>query len=178
MNDDMQPDVAPTEQRAVTEQEAQMAVDNLRSEQNLAIGAIAGALAAIAGAGVWAAITVITEHQIGWMAVGIGLLVGIAMRFTGKGIDPVFGFIGAALSLVGCILGNIFTVTYFIALNEGIPFLDILGQLNPAVTIELMTATFQVMDLLFYGLAVYFGYRYAFRQVTEEDFNRALGRAL
>ena len=32
--------------------------------------------------------------------------------------------------------------------------------------------------VLFYGLAVYFGYRYAFRQLTADDFNRALGRAM
>ncbi len=34
------------------------------------------------------------------------------------------------------------------------------------------------MDLLFYGLAIYFGYRYSFRQLAAADFNRALGRAM
>jgi hypothetical protein len=34
------------------------------------------------------------------------------------------------------------------------------------------------MDLLFYGLAVYFGYKYAFRQITEQDLNRALGKSM
>ena len=60
----------------------------------------------------------------------------------------------------------------------GVPIADVLSGLDLESAIELMSATFQVMDLLFYGLAVYFGYRYAFRQLTADDFNRALGRAM
>ena len=104
MNETIGPDVEPAEQPAeqpaVSDQEAQMALDNLRSEQNLPVGAIAGALAAVGGAGIWALVTVMTEYQIGWMAIGIGFLVGISMRFSGKGIDPVFG-IGADFHIAG-----------------------------------------------------------------------------
>jgi len=32
------------------------------------------------------------------------------------------------------------------------------------------------MDLLFYGLAVYEGYRFSFRQVTDAEIGRAVGR--
>jgi len=33
------------------------------------------------------------------------------------------------------------------------------------------------MDIIFYAIAVYFGYKYAFRTITEEDLTRALGRS-
>jgi hypothetical protein len=34
---------------------------------------------------------------------------------------------------------------------------------------DLMKATFSPIDLLFYGIAVYEGYRFSFRQVTPEE---------
>jgi hypothetical protein len=178
MNEETRPDTQSPEEPVISDQQMQLAMNTLRSEQNLLAGALAGFAAALLGAGIWAVVTILTEYQIGWMAVGIGLMVGFSVRFAGKGIDPTFGVAGAALSLIGCVIGNVLTITYFIAASEGVPFLEILVQLNMGITFELLTSTFEVMDVLFYGLAVYFGYKYAFRQVTDEDFNRALGRAI
>jgi hypothetical protein len=96
----------------------------------------------------------------------------------GKGIDQVFGVVGAVMALVGCVLGNIFTIAWYISAQTGSSLLSVLSQLDPALIVDLITETFQIMDVLFYGLAVYFGYKYAFRQLTMEDFNRALGRTM
>ncbi len=163
---------------ALTEDEARRAMEFFREEQNLAMGTLYGLIAAFAGAAIWAGVTIATEYQIGWMAVGIGFLVGIAVRAGGKGIDQVFGFVGAVLSLVGCLLGNLFTVAWFMSQEFGVPIGDVLSGLDPESALELIASTFQVMDLLFYGLAIYFGYRYSFRQLAAGDFNRALGRAM
>ncbi len=163
---------------ALTEEEAQRAMEFFRQEQNLVMGVIYGLFAAVAGAAAWAGVTIATEYQIGWMAVAIGFLVGIAVRAGGKGIDQVYGAVGAVLSLVGCALGNLFTVAWFVSQNSGVPVSEVLSSLDFDLAIEYLSATFQVMDLLFYGLAVYFGYRYAFRQLGVDDFNRALGRVM
>jgi len=192
MSDDLTPDAIPKQPEKeqpkldeagqqefqITEQEAIRAMEVFRDEQNLLVGSLAGLVAAVVGAAVWAGVTVVTEYQIGWMAVGVGFLVGIAMRITGKGIDQIFGIVGAIMSLVGCALGNLFTIAYFMASSLDLAMMDILSQMTIADVIGLLTETFQVMDILFYGLAVYFGYRYAFRQLTMDDFNRALGRAM
>lgn len=37
---------------------------------------------------------------------------------------------------------------------------------------RILTATFQVMDLLFYAIAVYEGYRFSFRRIPEEETRR------
>jgi hypothetical protein len=173
-----QPEVAPVEEPMISEQQAQMAFETFQSEQNLVMAAIGGFVASVAGAGIWAAITVATEYQIGFMAIGVGLLVGFAVRHTGKGMQQSFGIVAALMSLVGCVLGNVLTISYFVALNEGLAFMDVVSQLNVALTIDLLTATFDPMDVLFYALAGYFGYKYAFRQITEDDLNRALGKAI
>jgi len=192
MSDDLTPDSIPKppepqEQKAedqvqpefqISEQDAERALDVFRQEQNLVVGGMAGLIAAVAGAAVWAGVTVVTEYQIGWMAVGLGFLVGIAIRTMGRGIDQVFGVVGAVMALVGCVLGNVFTIAWYISAQTGSSLISVLTQLDMELVIDLITETFQVMDILFYGLALYFGYKYAFRQLTLDDFNRALGRAI
>jgi len=169
-------EAAETQETVLNDQQTAMLMQTLHEEQNLLMGSLSGLFAAIVGAGVWAAVTVATEYQIGWMAVGIGFLVGYAMRFAGKGIAPVFGAVSAVLSLFGCAVGNLLTFTWLIASTEGLPFMEIASQLNPAIVIEILTSTFEAMDILFYGLAAYFGYKTAFRQVTQADLDRALGK--
>ena len=170
------PEATP-EEPVLNEQQAAMLMQSFAEEQNLLMGTITGLLAALAGAGIWAGVTVATEYQIGWMAVGIGFLVGLAMRYGGKGITPAFGTVAAVLSLFGCIVGNVLTYTWFIADMEGLAFMDVASQLNPAVIVGLLTSTFAAVDVLFYGLAVYFGYKTAFRQVTQADLDRVTGKS-
>ena len=144
-------------------------MDRLRLEQNLPIGLLAGFGAAIVGAIAWAAITVATEYQIGYMALAIGLLVGFVIKFTGKGIDQIFGISGAVLALIGCLLGNFLSVIGFLSIAAGLDYFDTLALIELNMIPDLMMDTFSPMDLLFYGIAVYEGYRFSFRNVSEED---------
>lgn len=146
----------------------------LRSEQNLLAGAVAGLAASLAGAAAWAGVTVATGYQIGFMAIGIGLLVGWAVRAAGKGLTSVFGVVGAALALLGCALGNLLAVTAIVAGNDGVALLDALPQLTPSLAAELMVASFSPMDVVFYGIALWEGYRLAFRQVSAAEAERML----
>ena len=163
-------------QQAETSQQQQVdparlrgAVERLRSEQNFPLGILAGFTGAVVGAIVWATVTVMTGYQIGWMAVGVGFLVGFLVRAAGKGLDPIFGVTGAVLALFGCALGNLLAVCGMISLQESISIFQILSRLNFSAVKELMAATFSPIDLLFYGIAVYEGYKLSFRQVSEEE---------
>lgn len=113
------------------------------------------------GAGIWAAVTVATERQIGWMAVGVGVLVGFAVRYAGRGSSPAFGLVGAGFALFGCVLGNLFSVVGFISIQESVPYFDMLGRVDPATAAELIRVTFSPMDLLFYAIAIYEGYKFS-----------------
>jgi hypothetical protein len=150
-----------------------LTLEALRSEQNLAMGVFAGFIAAIAGAAVWGMVTAYTEYQIGYMAIGVGFLVGFAVRVAGKGIDPSFGVVSAVLALLGCVLGNLWTMTYFLAAKQGVPFVKAVTQLNPDIAVNIMVSTFSYMDVVFYGLALYFGYKYGFRRITEDELKQS-----
>jgi len=127
---------------------------------NLPLAVLAGLVASFVGAGLWAAITVATGYQIGFMAIGVGFLVGIAVKMAGQGEGVLFGLIGASFALFGCLLGNFFTVISILAGEEGTGFFSMLMNFNYLATPDLMIATFSPMDLLFYGIAVYEGFKF------------------
>jgi hypothetical protein len=160
-----------------TPEEIALALERLRSEQNLTRGVLFGSAGAVVGAAGWALITAVTEYQIGWMAVGVGFLVGLGLRHGGKGLDKTFGIMGAGLALLGCLVGNVLACVAFVASAEKVAYLEALSRLNAGIALDLLVATFSPMDLLFYGLAVYEGYKLSIRQVTVEDVRQALGHA-
>ena len=153
----------------VDQMKLQMMLQRIRDNQNLSLASLGGAAAAVVGAGLWAAVTAVTSWQIGFMAVGVGFLVGYTVRRLGQGIDTSFGVVGAALSLAGCLLGNYLAVCVMIARQENIAFFEVLSSVDFQTAIDIMAETFNVMDLLFYGLALYYGYKYSFRQLTPEE---------
>jgi hypothetical protein len=166
---DKTPQEQPQPENSVDPLILKAALQRLRSEQNLVLAILAGGAAALLGACVWAAVTFTTGFQIGWMAVGVGFLVGYAIRTFGKGIDKSFAVVGAVWSLAGCAVGNLFSVIGVISKHQNIPLFDILEKLTPEIVASLMQATFSPMDLLFYGIGVYEGYRFSFRQITQTD---------
>ena len=153
----------------IDEMKYQQFINQIEGNQNLHLGIIGGLVAAVIGAAIWTAVTVVADFQIGWMAVGIGFLVGFAVRVTGKGISKSFGYVGAILALASCLAGNLFSICVIISKQEAIPFFYLLTRLNPQIIAELMKSTFSPIDLLFYGIAVYEGYRFSFKQVTEDE---------
>jgi hypothetical protein len=158
-------------------EEMALAMERLRSEQNLARGALLGAAGAAAGGALWALVTMLTKYQIGWMAVGVGFLVGLGLRVGGRGLDRIFGMMGAALSLLGCLVGNVLAGAASVATAQNLSFLDVLSRLKVGVAVDLLVATFSPMDIVFYGLAVYEGYRLSLRRVTMEEVKRVLGHS-
>jgi hypothetical protein len=102
------------------------------------------------------------------MALGVGALVGIAVRLAGKGIEAKYGFIGGFFALLGCLMGNLFSTIGFVADYAELGVIEVFNIIPLSSIPSLMTETFSVMDLVFYGIAVYEGYRFAFRQIEPE----------
>lgn len=142
---------------------AALTIEMIRARQNFGLAALAGLGAALGGAVAWAIVTVVTEMKLGLMAIAVGYAVGQAIRATGKGIDKQFGILGAACSLFGCVIGNALSVIAFFAKANHIDFGVALGRMTPDILIRLMTVTFDPMDLLFYAIAIYEGYKFSFR---------------
>ncbi|HEY4941293.1 MAG TPA: hypothetical protein VII56_07680 [Rhizomicrobium sp.] len=132
--------------------------------RTVALASAAGLAAAVAGAALWAVVTVLSEYELGIMAVAVGFMVGKAIMAVAKSAQRIYGIVGAACSLLGCLLGNLLSAVGYAAPVFKVSYVVLLTHLNIDLAGQLMSATFGFMDLLFYAIAIYEGYRFATRR--------------
>ena len=162
---DSQPDPAPQ----IDKMKYDHFMQQVRDDQNLTMAVIGALIATIAGAYVWGVITNVTGYQIGMMAIGVGYLIGFAVRKLGNGIDKIFGITGAFFALIGCLGGNLYSSCIYISNQQDILLSDVLSRLDLDLIINIFVETFSPIDILFYGFAIYYGYKYSFRVITDEE---------
>jgi hypothetical protein len=126
---------------------------------NFGLGILGGMGAALIGAIIWAAITIFTGYQFSIAAAGMGFLVGGAVRLLGKGRETQYRISGAVLSMIGCLLGNIFSIYAVIAGEVNVSFFQVLATTGIPQTIRYLQLTFSIYDILFYGVALVIGYK-------------------
>ena len=141
----------------------------LESEQHLANACLAGLGAALAAALIWAGIGLATGYEVRFMAIAVGFLVGYAVRLAGKGISAIFGVVGVAATIVGCGLGNLFTVAAIISGEQGLTVMRVLAELDYELALELLMAFYQPIDTIYYGVALFQGYNLAFRRLSDAE---------
>ena len=148
----------------------------LQSRQSLGRAIAGGFLSALIGAGAWAVITVVTGHQHEAMSLGIGLLVGLAVRKYGRGISPQFGVAGASLAFFGSLLGNVFSAGAVMAQALGQPLIQFEMQLitNPAFFGRLVLPFFSLWNPMFYVFAAIAGYYLSYRAPTNAELTRMI----
>lgn len=133
-------------------------------EESLVLGFIAGGVATVVCAIGWAVFTIGTGIQLGLLAIVLGMIVGAAVRFGGNSWDSKFGVMAAVLALGGCVLGNYLTVIMIVSqMEEGMAYLDVVLALGLGGSAGAMIASFGIMDILFYVIAVSAAYRMGFR---------------
>jgi len=129
-----------------------------------ALGIVGAILGAIIGAIAWAAITDVTNFQIGYMAVAVGWLAGYGMRTLGGAPTVMGARVAALVGFLGCVLGNLITAGIEIVKHDtstSAGFVAIAMLTRPRIDVDILRDSFNVMDLLFYGLAIYAAYRAA-----------------
>ena len=142
-------------------------LQELRDNQSLPLGVLGGLGGGAIGAALWALVTSLTSFQIGWMAVGVGFLAGYGVRLLGRGVDPAFGAAGAVTSLAGCLAGNLLTFCVILAREYHLTLPTVVSRLTPDLVLELFRVGFSPIDLLFYAIAIYEGYRFSIVAVPE-----------
>lgn len=139
----------------------------LQRHQDLFLAIVGGLFVAVISALLWAFITVSTGYQIGYMAIAVGLLVGFGVQYFGAGVDLKFGIVGASLAFFGCLLGNALSQIAFIAEAENLEMFQTYQLLGFSGLAQVLSETFSPMDLVFYGIAVYEGFKFAFRRIPD-----------
>ncbi|MFE7708908.1 hypothetical protein ACFU6I_24620 [Streptomyces sp. NPDC057486] len=105
------------------------------ARNNVGLGLLAGVVAAVVAAAVYGAIIGATKHEIGYAAVGVGFLVGLAAGKVG-GRNPVLPVLSAVIALVsvyfGQLLGEAMIAAKELPVTVSELFFDHFGLLNEA----------------------------------------------
>src|SRR5436853_2560348 len=83
------------------------ALAHVREEQNLPHAVSWGMVAAAACAVCWALLTVVTGMQFRYTPIIVGFVVGTTVRLQGRGLTMTFGLVGAGLSVLACVTGDV-----------------------------------------------------------------------
>lgn len=151
---------------------SKVAQKKLRRYQSFIYALIGGLLVtAIASVG-WAFITAISGYQEVYMAVGVGLLVGIAVRFFGAGVKRIFGVLAALFALAGSLLGYYLSQAGFPEELQLVGIIKVPDYLKPDLMLNTMQGSFVPLDLLFYALAILLAYLLAIRRINSRKMAR------
>jgi len=142
-------------------------LEYLKTEQNIMGGILAGVLTGLAGASLWCVFTVVTGWQISYLAMLIGAGVGFAFAMFGKIVEKKFAYLSAFIALLSVVFGNFLTIIALIASYYDLNFFEVLGSVDFSYIPEVLIESFHVMDVLFYGVAMVLGYRFAFRKISK-----------
>ncbi|MFF4798158.1 hypothetical protein ACFY1U_07070 [Streptomyces sp. NPDC001351] len=122
-------------------------------KNNIGLGLGAAFAAAVVVAGVYGAIIGLTKHEIGWAAVGVGFLIGLAAGRLG-GRNPVLPVASAVLSLGAVYVGQLVGEAMLIADQVKVGFNEVFFQhLN--VVQEAWKADADPLTFVFFAIAAY-----------------------
>ncbi|MFE2965318.1 hypothetical protein ACFXKC_16915 [Streptomyces sp. NPDC059340] len=119
----------------------------------LGLGLAAAVGAALVAAGVYGVIIDLTKHQIGWAAVGVGFVIGLAAGRVG-GRNPILPIAGVILSVASVYLGQLVGEAMIGAKEIGVGFNEVFFQHFSAVQ-EAWKAQANPLTFLFFAIAAY-----------------------
>jgi hypothetical protein len=125
---------------------------------NFVLGLMGGLAAAIIGALIWMGVDVGLNMHLGLVAIVIGAMVGVAIRGLGHGSSPLYGILGAVLTLAGCLGGDILAMLYReVSPQQG--FFSVASSANYADMVSFIFSHMSPMSYVIYGIALYEGYK-------------------
>lgn len=98
--------------------------------QSLRAAIVTGLIAFILFCVGWVVLSAAVYRVFPWMPVGYGAVLGLGIRYTGRGVDWRFPALAAAFAVAGSILGNIVLAASSTATDFGTGTLDILQAIT------------------------------------------------
>ena len=141
----------------------------LLAAQSVRNAVMASLIAIILFSIVWAMLSTLIGSIYPWMTLLLGILVGLAVRRAGFGLDWRFPLIAALFAAAGALVGNVVVAAAFTAPELGTNTLTVLRNLTaltwPVFFDEVMTPADVVFALFAAGIAAF----YANRRLTREQ---------
>ncbi|MFD4545329.1 hypothetical protein ACFVXA_04145 [Streptomyces sp. NPDC058246] len=127
------------------------------ARDNLVLGLAAAVGAALVAAGVYGVIIGLTKHEIGWAAVGVGFLIGLAAgRFGGR--NPILPIVSVILSVASVYLGQLVGEAMIGAKEIGLSFNELFFD-HFSVVQEAWKAEADPLTFVFFAIAAYVAFQ-------------------
>lgn len=131
---------------------------------NMAMAMVLGGMAAIIAGVAWYYLSVLTGYQIGYVAIGVGFIIGRAVIWgSGKKRGSSLQIMGAVITILTLLVSQYFTVLYYgrkYLLEHKTEYPGYNGQMffvSPFAP-DFMQSMFSPMGLLIWGIGIYFAY--------------------
>jgi hypothetical protein len=145
--------------------------ERLVRAQSVRNAIVAALIAIIVFCGLWAALTSLLNRVFPWMTVLLGVMLGLAVRRAGRGVDWQFPVLAGVLTLLGALIGNIVIAASYTAETFGTGTLDVLRAVTsmtwPVFFDEVLTAADGFYAAFAAGLAAFL----ANRQLTRSQYH-------
>jgi hypothetical protein len=156
----------PKVKREPTREDAQRLV----AAQSVRNAIMAGLITIILFSVLWSMLSQLTGRIFPWMTLLFGILLGLAVRRAGLGLDWRFPVLAAVLALLGSLVGNVVVAAAFTAPELGTDTLTVLLNVTamtwPVFFDEVMTPADLVFALFAAGIAAF----YANRRLTRAEY--------
>lgn len=131
---------------------------------------VAGMAAVIAFCFLWTLLSTLLNRVFPWLTLAMGMLVGLAIRRAGRGLDWRFPVLAAIVTAFGCLAGNVVIAAAFTAADLGTGTLNVLRAVTamtwPVFFDEVMTPADAVYALFAAAIAAF----YANRRLSRADY--------
>ncbi|MFI9099792.1 hypothetical protein ACIGXA_04650 [Streptomyces fildesensis] len=97
------------------------------ARNNAGLGILAGVVVMLAAAAAYGGIIRLTEHEIGYAAVGVGALIGLVVGKVG-GRNAALPVFAAVLALAGIFLGQYFGEALMVSKLAGVPVTEVISD--------------------------------------------------
>ena len=131
---------------------------------NIVMALILGSVAGVVAGVIWYFFSILTGYQIGYIAIGVGFIIGWAVIFgSGQKRGAALQIMSAAITLVTLFIAEYFMTLHYIwqyMLKNKAEYPDCQGEmffLSP-FSPDILSSMISPMGLLIWGIGIYFAY--------------------
>ncbi len=120
--------------------------------QSLLFGFLRGIFVALIGGWVWAQVTLASEMQFGFIAIFVGLLAGLGVRFFGDPESLLLALVAAVCGFTGILFGNFLSIVGLLAEELDLSMIQVWNDFGFDGLYKLLGTYTTPIDFAFYAV--------------------------
>lgn len=119
----------------------------------------------------WISVSSLTNRVFPWMTVVLGAMLGMAIRYVGRGVDWRFPVLAATMAIVGSVMSNVVLAASTTAASYEMGTLQILQAVTSMTWPVFFDEVWNIADGFYAVVAAGFAAFYANRRLTRKQFH-------